>query len=90
MLDILLGAGIQQDRHDLKLFWSLSCHVIIGIRYYESGDPALEPTRLFGGANGRLWEGSLPGVLPRTSAASVPVPTVSHSHPPPLQETLQH
>ena len=26
----------------------------------------------------------------RTSAASVPLPTVSHSHPLPLQETLQH
>ena len=45
---------------------------------------------LFGGANGGLWEGSRQGVLPRTSAASVLVPTVSHSHPPPLQETLQH
>ena len=37
---------------------------------------------LFGGANGRLWEGSHQGVLPRTSAASVLVPAVSHSHPP--------
>ena len=46
--------------------------------------------RLFGGANGGLWEGSRQGVLPRTSAASVLVLTVSHSHPPPLQETLQH
>ena len=46
--------------------------------------------RLFGGANGRLWEGSHQGVLPRISAASVLVPTVSHSHPLPLQETLQH
>ena len=47
---------------------------------------------LFGGANDRLWEGSGQGVLPRTSAVSVLVPTVSHSHhpPPPLQETLQH
>ena len=54
------------------------------------GDPALEPTWLFGGANGGLWEGSHQGVLPRTSAASVLVPAVSHSHPPPLQETLQH
>ena len=45
---------------------------------------------LFGGANGGLWEGSRQGVLPRTSAASVLVPVVSHSHPPPLQETLQH
>ena len=49
---------------------------------------------LFGVANGRLWEGShqkLSGkVLPRNYAASVLVPTVSHSHPPPLQETLQH
>ena len=35
---------------------------------------------LFGGANGRLWEGLHQGVLPRTSA-SVLVPTVSHSHP---------
>ena len=46
------------------------------------GDPTLEPTRLFGGANGGLLEGSCQGVLPRTSAASVLVPTVSHSHPP--------
>ena len=37
---------------------------------------------LFGGVNGRLWEGSRQGVLPRTSAASVLVPTVSHSHAP--------
>ena len=44
----------------------------------------------FGGANGGLWEGSHQGVLPRTSAASVLVPKVSHSQPPPLQETLQH
>ena len=39
---------------------------------------------LFGEANGGLWEGSRQGVLPRTSAASVLVPVVSHSHPPPL------
>ena len=45
---------------------------------------------LFGGANGRLWEGARQVVLPRTSAASFLVPTVSHSHPLPLQETLQH
>ena len=45
---------------------------------------------LFGGANGGLWEGSHQGVLPRTSAASVLVLTVRHSHPLPLQETLQH
>ena len=44
---------------------------------------------LFVGANGRLWEGSCQGVLLRTYAASVLVPVVSHSHPPPLQETLQ-
>ena len=36
---------------------------------------------LFGGANGRLWEGSRQGVLPRTSAASVLVLMVRHSHP---------
>ena len=46
--------------------------------------------RLFCRANGRLWEGSRQGVLPRTSAASVFVLTVSHSHPLPVQETLQH
>ena len=45
---------------------------------------------LFGGANDRLWEGSRPGVLPRISVASVLVTMVSHSHPLPLQETLQH
>ena len=45
---------------------------------------------LFGGANGRLPEGSSQGVPPGTSVASVRVPTVSHSHLPPLQETLQH
>ena len=55
-----------------------------------------EPTQhcslpgLFCGANDRLWDGSRQGVLPRTSAASVLVPTVSHSHPPSLQETIQH
>ena len=37
---------------------------------------------LFSKANGRLWEGSCQGVLPRTSAASVLVLTVRHSHPP--------
>ena len=36
---------------------------------------------LFGGDNGGLWEGSRQGLLPRISAASVLVPTVSHSHP---------
>ena len=45
---------------------------------------------LFGGANGGLWDGSCPGALPRTSAVSVLVLMVKHSHPPPLQETLQH
>ena len=45
---------------------------------------------LFGGAHDRLWEGSHQGVPPITSAASVPVPMVSYSHPLPLQETLQH
>ena len=45
---------------------------------------------LFGGANGGLWQGSHRGVLPATSAASVLVLTVSNSHCPPLQETLQH
>ena len=37
---------------------------------------------LFGGANSGLQEGSCQGVLPRASAASVLVPTLSHSHPP--------
>ena len=36
---------------------------------------------LFGGANGRLWEGSGQGVLPRTSAASVLVLTVRQTCP---------
>ena len=45
---------------------------------------------LFGGANGRLWESSHQGVRLRTSAASVLVLAVRQSHPPPLQETLQH
>ena len=45
---------------------------------------------LFSRANGRLWESSRQGVRPRTSVASVLVPMVSHSHLPPLQETLQH
>ena len=45
---------------------------------------------LFGGVNGRLWEGSRQGELPRTSAASVLIPTVKQSHHLPLQETLQH
>ena len=45
--------------------------------------------RLFGGANGRLQEGSRQVVLPRSYAASVLVPSVSHCHPLPLQETLQ-
>ena len=36
----------------------------------------------FGGANGGLWEGSRQGVFPTTSAASVLVLSVSHSHPP--------
>ena len=54
------------------------------------GNPALESMQLFGGANGRLWDGSSQGILPRTSAVSVLVSVVSHSQPPPLQETLQH
>ena len=37
---------------------------------------------LFGGVNGKLWEGSRQGALPRTSAASVLVLTVSHNSPP--------
>ena len=41
----------------------------------------LETTGFFGGANGGLWEGSRQEEIPRTSAASVLVPTVSHSHP---------
>ena len=45
---------------------------------------------LFGGANGGLLEGSCQGTLPRTSAASALVLTVRHSHPLPLQETLQN
>ena len=45
---------------------------------------------LFGGVNGRLWEGSCQGELPRTYAASVLIPTVKQSHHPPLQETPQH
>ena len=45
---------------------------------------------LFGRVNGRLWEGSRQGALPRTSAASVLVPTVKQSHLLPLQETPQH
>ena len=44
---------------------------------------------LFGGANGGLQEGSHVGLLPRTSAASVLVPVVSHVRPLPLPETLQ-
>ena len=52
--------------------------------------PSTGGYRLFGGANGGLWEGLCQGVLPTTSAASVLVPSVSHSHPLPLQETLQH
>ena len=49
-----------------------------------------EDYRLFGCANSDLQEGSCHWVLPRTSAANVFVPTVSHSHPLPLQETLQY
>ena len=45
------------------------------------GDPTLEPTWLFGGANGGLWEGSCQGVHPRTSTASVLVLTVSQLPP---------
>ena len=44
---------------------------------------------LFCGANDRPWEGSCQVVLPRTSAASVIVPMVKQSYPPPLQETPQ-
>ena len=38
----------------------------------------------------RVQQEGLQRVLPRTSAASVLVPTVSHSRPLPLQETPQH
>ena len=44
--------------------------------------PSTEACRLFGGANGGLQESSHQGVLPRTSAASVLIPMVSHSSPP--------
>ena len=44
--------------------------------------PSTGAYRPFGGANGGPWEGSKQGVLPRTSAASVLVPVVSHSCPP--------
>ena len=46
--------------------------------------------RLLGGVNGSFQEGSCQWVLPRSAAASVFAPPVSHSHPPPLQETLQY
>ena len=46
------------------------------------GDPTLEPTQHFGGANGGLWEGLCQGALPRTSA-SLLVLMMSHSAPPP-------
>ena len=43
--------------------------------------PSTGTYRLFGEANGRLWEGSHQWVLPRTSADSGLDPVVSHSHP---------
>ena len=52
--------------------------------------PSIRAYRLLGGANGGLQEGSCQGELPRTSAASVLVPVVGHSHLPPLQKTLKH
>ena len=58
---------------------------LFGLRWPSTG-----ACRLFGGANGRIQEGSRQGVLPRISAASVLVLTVKQRHPPPLQETLQH
>ena len=58
---------------------------LFGLRRPITGD-----CRLFDGTNGGLQEGYAKELLPRTSAASVRVPAVSHSHPPPLQETLQH
>ena len=58
---------------------------LFGLRQLSTG-----AHRLLGGANGGHWESSHQGVLPRTSVASVLVPVVSHSHPLPLQETLQH
>ena len=39
-------------------------------------------TGAYSGANGRFQEGSHQWILPRTSAASVLVPMVSHNHPP--------
>ena len=41
--------------------------------------PSTRAHTLLGGANGGLLEGSHQGILPRTSAASVLVPLVSHS-----------
>ena len=52
--------------------------------------PSTGGYRVFGEANGGLWESSGQGILPGPSAASVLVPAVSHSHPLPLQDTLQH
>ena len=58
---------------------------LFGLRHPSTG-----AYRLFSVANGRLWDGSHQGVLPRTSDSRVLVPAVSHSCPPSLQETLQH
>ena len=52
--------------------------------------PSTGGYRLFGVSNGGLQEGSCQGVLPRTSAASVLVPSVSHSHPPAFTYSLSH
>ena len=49
--------------------------------FFGLGWPSTGAYRLFGGANDRLREGSCQGVFPRTSAASVLVPTVIHSQP---------
>jgi len=45
---------------------------------------------LLGTGNGSLWEGLWQSVLPRTTTTTVFVPTMSHSHPLALQETLQY
>ena len=63
----------------------LPLHWLFSLRWPNTRAPSLPV-----GADDSLWEGWHQWETPRTAAASVFVPSVRHSHPPPLQETLQH
>ena len=83
----------QEDFKQSVCWWVGLCSHPVGCLAW--GIPALEAYRMLCGArswweNGGLQEGSCQSVIPWTTATNVFVPPESHSHPLPLQETLQY